>query len=586
MSFSHEYTLYTRARIYTFFLTVFYAIVGFMLLAILLGTFPEMNEYLFLLAFLASIFVSYCLAQISATGKIKIKLHDDRLEVKWLKKSLFFNDLDRSVGFDVINSYNRSKRFLRIKLIDDTTYNICDKQFLFGSRGDLQLFTEEFSLAYQRYKGGSRGATSTGAATIKPVPPEYSMLNDEVTAQRATGFYVSLIFGSIFLVGLGSLLAGMAFSENSIGMGLGACFVFLLLYYVISRYYYNVPIVRCTTAGISFNKTFYLWDDMEAAQLTGSQPFGMIGAHPMEGAALKFTDGSIHFLHSSMYKNLGMVRLFINGVVPENVVATLAAAEVDATPEEQYTVPAVSIFTPIDGIHYIKGKPYTRFSDVLMWLIIIGLLVVAPYFVADNEDEWAGVTVLFILPAIGTLLLFTRLTNYFVLTPQHFIVKNAYRPWKKKMYLLNDIREVVLAHTHQGDNLIRLVFRNFEIKEHVVTSLRSEDWLLLLQQLRARNIPVKDKNDFAYSTEGKKWQRKIYWGLSLYLLFCIVSYAFIESLDVGETAMIFIKIGWLLFFFVGMIGVIILLSRSGKKHREANEANSSGIRREEQDTSH
>ena len=580
-----EYILYARSRIYAFLLLLFYGFWSLVLFGCLLDWFPRLNDFIFLFVLLALIFISFCLAQITSRPKIKITLYPDHFETEWQRRILFFRKPDRKVGFELITSYSGSNNFFKIKLNDRSKYELCRKQFILGKANTLLQFSHYFTAANHQWQ--SARDIPRPAWPTRPVTSNFSAptnFDQEASSGRSAIFYFSIIFGVIFLGGMGLGLVAVALDEKNIWVALGALAILALTYYLISQYYRCAPLIHCTQTGISFNKKIYSWNDVQTVELTGSQPVNVFGARAMEGAKIEFADGETRYMHDAMYHKLSKIRLFINKTIPGKIAAI--EQETSQVPTTALTVPTVATVSydatgNSETEEYVKGKPYTNFWAIFMWVIVVFLVGIAPFLISDDDDAY-GLMILFAFLSLGVIFLFTIHFNYFGLSGQYFIVKNVYRPWKKKMFPLKDIREIVLGNSQQSVDVVRLIFTDFKLKEFGGTGLRNRDWLSLMKLIQAHGIPLKDENSFVlWSTpEMKKSYRKMIFYFILYVILCGGSFLFVLKCHVSATAMIFLKLGCILFSIVAFIGLIRLIvwlgAREDKKKALADEQKSAG----------
>ncbi len=271
-----EYILYARSRIYASLLLLFYSFCSLVLFGCLLDWFPRLNDSIFLFLLLALIFISFCLAQITSRPKIKITLYPDHFETEWQRRILFFRKPDRKVGFDTIAAYSGSNNFFKIKLNDRSKYEFCGKRFILGKVNSLRQFSHDFTAANHQWQ--STGDIPLPAWPTRPAVSNFSdagNFDQEVSTGRSTVFYFSVIFGTAFLGGMGLVLVGVAVDEKNIWVAFLSLLIFYFSYYLISRYYRCVPIIHCSQTGISFNKKFYPWNDVQSAELAGSQPLNI-----------------------------------------------------------------------------------------------------------------------------------------------------------------------------------------------------------------------------------------------------------------------------------------------------------------------
>ncbi len=545
----------------------------------LLTWYPALPDSYSIPVFFGLIFGCFLLSQVSSRYKVKIIVYPDYLIIRQWRLMFIFRQAERRVTFDMIQSYKNAGNSFKLRLNDKTKYNLCAKRFIFGIRGMLEEFAADFCSRYREYLSGNSITPPQFSAVpvTRPAFPKPAKMNigEEVVTSRSAMFYFSIIIGFVFLGAMGTGLIFMAVDEKSIFMALFGIAIYLVTYYLISRYYRNAPVVRVSQAGISFNKKSYVWDEVQTIVLTGSQPFNIVGGNDMEGAKIELTDGETRYLLDGLYSNLRQIRSFIQLNFPDKVTASVQQEETapTAVQAELTPLPIMRAYTaPTGSMQYVKGNPYTTFSAILMWAML-GCFVGGSAYFAEDTIEFVSMLLVFFIPMAGLYLIITMRLNHFGVSDQYLLVKNVYQPWKRKEYQFANIREVVLASNHQGDNTLRLILHDYRTKEYLATGLRNADWVELMTLLKAYNVPLKDENDFVlWSTpEMKKVNRHIKWFVVLYFVVCIFSYMGIMYLDVSENAMIILKICWVLFIILALFGMMFLIARQGKKDMEKTE---------------
>lgn len=389
------------------------------------------------------------------------------------------------------------------------------------------------------------------------------MHTEEVVTRRGAMFYFSIGIAIVFLGGMAALLFAIGIDEGSWGMPLGGCLILLVTWYLVRGYYRNAPKVRVSYIGITWRGHTYMWDEVNSIALTGSQPMRMLGGKDMEGTAIVLNNGEKIILLDGMYSNLGAVRQLIAQAAPGKVNKPWEArGSQSARPavRDSAVMPA-SVVPESGGVQFVRGNSIMNMPGVFAWIFVIGAVIGS--VVANN----AGLTVFLMLFALGFGALFTMFINYFGVSGDSVIVRNVYRPWKRKEYPLADIQQVIFASNHNGYNVMRLIFNDYRFKEFVGAGLSDSDWLALLQVMRGRGVEVKDENDFEkwVKPEMKKWKRKMVLYLLLWFVVLLVTYMWLTSLDVSDNTMITLKVAWLVFIILSFIGVIRFVVRIGAK---------------------
>lgn len=386
----------------------------------------------------------------------------------------------------------------------------------------------------------------------------------EVITKRSGMFYFSIALGVLMLGGMSAGLLVIAAREKNILVGLGALLVAWVALYLVRAYYRCVPVVRVGISGITFNDDFHAWSDVQRIQLTGNQPLDIFGARDMEGASLEFSDGTVKALHDGMYRNLSEVRNLIQQFVPEKIVAELT----EKSPEEHVdTGDTFIVESPVEpvamhGAQYIVGRPYRSFRAIVIYALLLAL--VTWLLILAIDGEWA----MFFFSAAGFLGLYWLLTfsvNYFGLSGTHFFLRNSFIPWKRRTIALADIEEIVLASNHQGSNVLRVIDKNFKVRNFFASSLRGKDWLALMRLMRNQGIRVKDENDFALweQPKMKTWRRWMILSILFWVALCLVSGVWVQSVQYSQYALIWLKIGWLVFIALSFVLTLRFIMKLG-----------------------
>lgn len=391
---------------------------------------------------------------------------------------------------------------------------------------------------------------------------------EEVTTRRSAGFYFAIVFSVLAFGGMAGLMISFGVDDRSWGAIVGAALILLVAYYYVTRYYRITPIVRVSQGGVTYKGQYYPWQEVSSVQLTGSQPMEIFGGKPTEGTKIVLKSGEKVILLMNLYSNLADVRRMLQQAMPTDtdlVIKDSLSARPDtfsviSTPTVQFSSP----HWDIEDVRYVRGNSVLNMYGIFTLVFVLGSLAGAIFF-------WGSVgAFILLLFGCGFGALFSMFTNYFGVSRQHILVCNVYRPWKRVKYAISDIKQVVLASNHNGTNTMRIIFHDFRHKEIAAAGLRDADWLVLTGYMHSLNIDVVDENNFAerIKPEAKKQFRSMQWGMIGALVVVMAVGMLVLSSDVGETTMIFLKIGWLVFSFLFMGGVIVLMARRNAKKQE------------------
>ncbi len=83
--------------------------------------------------------------------------------------------------------------------------------------------------------------------------------------------------------------------------------------------------------------------------------------------------------------------------------------------------------------------------------------------------------------------------HYFEVSKNFFIAKNHYFFWIKKVYPLNEIKEIVFEQQYKQPNRLRIITKDFKTKFYLAGSLTDKTWLEMKKKLEEKNIEVRNE---------------------------------------------------------------------------------------------
>jgi hypothetical protein len=389
--------------------------------------------------------------------------------------------------------------------------------------------------------------------------PDYTS-TDEVVTRHSISFYMAIIFSFLAFGAIAGALLWLGFRDRSWGFGISGLLILPVIYYYVTRYYRIAPNVTVSQGGISCKGQFYSWQDVSSVQLTGSQPMKIFGGKEMEGTRVELKNGQEIILLMGMYTNLAEVRRFISNVKEEgrelNVTGRIDPSSTAAGVKRQ------EVNSPtqwdIDDIQYVRGNSVLNTNGLMtcFFLVIPVLVTLVVGFTGPVILFWV------MFPSFGALL--SMFINYFGVSGQQLIVRNAFRPWKRKVYPFADIRQIVFASNHNGNHILRIIFHNYSHKEIAAVGLRDTDWLQLAGYLRSLNIDVVDENDFVekIKPETKKTSRMMTRSILGVMVVIIAGGMAVQNAEVGTTAKVFLAIGWLILSILLLLVVPLFIVRN------------------------
>lgn len=83
--------------------------------------------------------------------------------------------------------------------------------------------------------------------------------------------------------------------------------------------------------------------------------------------------------------------------------------------------------------------------------------------------------------------------HYFKLSPNFMVVRNHNFFWKKDVYRLTDIREVVFETRTKMPICLRVITNGYRDKLYAADTLYRKTWLVLKAELESKNIQVRNE---------------------------------------------------------------------------------------------
>jgi len=315
------------------------------------------------------------------------------------------------------------------------------------------------------------------------------MIMTTITTQRHKyKFYLSIAFSFVFFCGLGTLLIWLfvaKFNSDDIKtkeylIPAFSFLFYLMAFFTILRYFKNAPIISIDKYSIRFGatETYYI-TDIKDISLTGKKPFKYLLNFPMEGTSIEFRDGTRKIFFDDMYSNTWQLKSFLEQVVIKKK---------DFAETENYDIDSNELrYAQVD---YFKGNQLTCIRGILLWGII-GFFI----YLILSKDTIPPTGVLIFFGAFGTFwfIFNSWLMNFFGVSDNYFVVKNHNFIWKKRLYRINNIKEVVFETRGKMPNCLRVVTKDFRTKLYPAATLSDKTWHKLKRSLEKRGIKVRNE---------------------------------------------------------------------------------------------
>ena len=299
----------------------------------------------------------------------------------------------------------------------------------------------------------------------------------EITSKRHLyKFYLTLLLVNILFIGMGTIFLSASIRDNN---NIGYYIFFIIVAIAIFMNFVfikNSPKIVLVTKGLHFKNNFYSWDNLSSTELTGKSNLFLT---PTECATITFKDLKSIRIFDDLYSNSAEMKCFIQEIVIDK--------------KDTFKIPNRNInLNNIDNEFFIpyKGNPIFSFRGILMWGLILAIILL-PLF-SKKTINIKGL--LFLIPlCVFWFILNSWMMHYFEISKNFFIVKNHYYFWKKDIYSISDIKEIVFESQPKQANKLRIITKDFKTKFYLSGSLTDKNWLEMKKELENKNIIVRNE---------------------------------------------------------------------------------------------
>lgn len=295
-----------------------------------------------------------------------------------------------------------------------------------------------------------------------------------VSKRHPYNFYLTLILCNAFLLTLVVLLFIKCIEQNNNKYGLGCLFILAISISVTIGFIKNASTIILDTKGIIFRKKFYSWDDLSSTKLTGRGDMVFTSG---ECATLIFKNNKKIEIFDDFYSNSAEIKYFIQENIIDSKEINIAKHENDFSDVEK------------ESFTTYKGNPVFSFNGIIMWGLI---LYFALMLIRSNKSINIKATLFFVIISVFWISIISCSMYYFEISKKFFVVKNHYFFWKKDIYFISNIREIVYERQHKQSNKIRLILNDYNTKTYLAGSLTDKTWLEMKDELENKNITIRN----------------------------------------------------------------------------------------------
>lgn len=270
----------------------------------------------------------------------------------------------------------------------------------------------------------------------------------------------------------------------------------LLIIFILVKYLNCFPKLTIDRRGIMFTTLFnsikYDWSEIENIELTGKKQFGTFFNTPLEATTFYFKNGELKHFWIEHYSNSPEIRIVLERA--EKILCDKSSA---------FNNLEFNVYNEPNLIEDVELREKEVFNDnhalSANGIIFYGFLIFTLYIIFENPSEIIEKYDKLLVISLVCLVLcggFSYTMNYFILTDKYLIVRNSIWFWKKEIYRIDGIKEIVIDMPFRSSICLRVINNNYKSKVYQGSSLRNKTWGKLISRLEQKNIAVRNEVNF------------------------------------------------------------------------------------------
>jgi len=312
---------------------------------------------------------------------------------------------------------------------------------------------------------------------------------------RLNSEYTGLLILGAFLIGfvVKVLIDPKSFSDNTKLPLLLIGFIALLLGVIYTGYsILKVPKIIIDQNFIAFKSPFKAdsisWDQIRSISLTGKRDRGFM-LDSAEVSILHLNDGKEIIIWASFYKNISEIRTLLEKaqiLLKEN---KPLAGNINLVFNNFYLSSPIHPIPSTLRFDKYAGNPHTSYNGMLFYFFA-AFIISIPF---TSTKTFSPIDFVLLTPILMMYLGLGHQLHYFLISENTLVVKNHFWFWKKHIYNLEEIREVVFEKPGRWSKSVRIITKDFKEKLYPAGSLRNQNWKELNLKLGELNIVVRNE---------------------------------------------------------------------------------------------
>lgn len=258
--------------------------------------------------------------------------------------------------------------------------------------------------------------------------------------------------------------------------------------FLVYFYFKTLKKIQITNQGIKLStllsSEFIPWSEVEKIDLTGKSQIMMT---PLESTSISLKTGKKKDIIAAYYENMPNLRTTLEQA--SHFLTNNESVDLKSTTSHRKLISA-----PLLNFNEMKkysGNHFLSFNGLMIygW---IGFLFFLTFKTGIDFNLGFGL-VLFLASLLFFYGFFGYQLHYFYLDKKHLVIKNHVWPWRKFVYSLADIKEVVFEIPYRKSISLRVITKDYQSNLYPSGSLRQKTWKALKNDLRIKKIKVRNE---------------------------------------------------------------------------------------------
>lgn len=238
-----------------------------------------------------------------------------------------------------------------------------------------------------------------------------------------------------------------------------------------------------------FKTEFIKWSEIQRIELIGKSQGT---ASPSDSANLILHSGRHIDLIASYYENMPTIRKSLEQIIE----CVHSGKPIELNPEIETPKVDPTGFVNLSGMTKYSGNHFLSLNGLMIYLWTAFSIYLLMTIHVSSFNSLLGM----ILVLIGMFGIFYGFLgfqlHYFYADSKYLVIKNHVWPWKKHVYRIENIKQVVIETPYKRSTSLRVITKDYHSRLYPSGSLRGGTWKDLVQGLENLKVSIRTETAF------------------------------------------------------------------------------------------